>query len=60
MGGMLVKSWSSTQASGATSSGEAECNGTVREAAEVLGLKAVIDDLGWGAGWDWERCGTSR
>ena len=30
-----------------TSSGENECNALVRGAAEALGLKAVLDELGW-------------
>ena len=44
---MLVRSWSSTEATVATSSGEAEYNALVRGAAEALGLKAVLDELGW-------------
>ena len=44
-GRMLVKSWSSTQATVGTSKGEAEYNALVRGAAEALGLKAVLDEL---------------
>ena len=39
---MLVKSWSS-----ATLTSEAEYNALVRGAAELLALKAVLDELGW-------------
>ena len=47
MTAMLVKSWSSTQATVATSSGEAEHDALVRGAAEALGSKAMLDELGW-------------
>ena len=46
-GEMLVKSWSSSQAIVATSSGDAEYIALVRGAAEPSGLKAVLDELGW-------------
>jgi hypothetical protein len=42
-----VKSWSSTQATIATSSGEAEYYALVKSAAEALGLKSLAKDLGW-------------
>ena len=42
-----MKSWSSTQSTVATSSGEADYNALVRRAAEAWGLKAVLDELGW-------------
>ena len=51
-GGMLVvdgcclRSWSSTQATVATSSGEAEFDAPVKAAAEGSGLQAVACDLG--------------
>ena len=45
VGGMLVMSWTSNQATVATSSGEAEHNALVRGAAEALGLKAVLDKM---------------
>lgn len=47
VGGMVVKSWSSTQGSIATSSGESEFYALVRGAAEALGLQAALADLGW-------------
>jgi hypothetical protein len=51
-GGMLVidgcclRSWSSTQATVATSSGEAELYALVKASSEALGFKAVANDLG--------------
>ena len=45
--GMVVKSWSSTQGSVATSSGEAEYYSLARGSAEALGLAAALKDLGW-------------
>jgi len=44
-GGML-KSWSSTQATVALSSGEAEYYAVVKAAAEALGMIALLKDLG--------------
>ena len=41
-----VKSWSSTQASVALSSGEAEFNGVVRGAGLGLGYQSLLRDLG--------------
>ncbi len=45
--GVVVKSWSTTQSTVATSSGEAEYYAMVRGAAEGLGLAAVMSELGW-------------
>ena len=45
--GGVVKSWSGTQATIATSSGEAEYYALVKAAAEGLGVKAVMEDMGW-------------
>ena len=42
-----MKSWSSTQAIVATWSGEVEHKALAWRAAEALGLKAVLDELGW-------------
>ena len=42
-----MKWWSSSQDTVATSSGEAEQNALVRGAAEALGSKSVLDELGW-------------
>ena len=44
--GCLVKSWSTTQALIALSSGEAELYGVVRASAEGLGLQSLLKDLG--------------
>ena len=46
-GGGVVKTWSSTQATHALSSGEAEYYVAVRAAAEGLGMVALMRDLGW-------------
>ena len=42
-----MKSWSSTQASTAMSSGEAEYYAMVKGASEALGIQALAADLGW-------------
>jgi len=42
-----LKTWSSTQASIAQSSGEAEYYALVRAASEALGMQAIMRDLGW-------------
>lgn len=47
VGGGVVKSWTSTQARIATSSGEAEYYASTRAAAEGLGLQSLVADLGW-------------
>ena len=49
-GGGVVKTWSSTQATVALSSGEAEYYALVRAAAEGLGMRVLMADLGWEAG----------
>ena len=46
--GGLVKTWSSTQATVAQSSGEAEYYALVRAAAEGLGMKTIMKELGVG------------
>ena len=43
----MMKSWSSTQASTAMSSGEAEYYAMVKGASEALGIQALAADLGW-------------
>ena len=48
-GGGLLKTWSSTQASVAQSSGEAEYYALVRACSEALGMQSVMRDLGWDA-----------
>ena len=47
--GGVVKSWSSTQATVAQSSGEAEYYALVRAAAEGLGVQSIMRELGWDA-----------
>jgi len=45
--GGSLKTWSSTQASIAQSSGEAEYYALVRAASEALGMQSIMRDLGW-------------
>jgi len=45
--GGILKTWSSTQASIAQSSGEAEYYALVRAASEILGMQSIMHDLGW-------------
>ena len=45
--GGVVKTWSSTQATIATSSGEAEYYALAKAAAEGLGIQSLARDLGW-------------
>jgi hypothetical protein len=47
LNGAAVKTWSSTQATLATSSGEAEFYAAARAAAEGLGIKAIMEDMGY-------------
>ena len=47
--GTVVKSWSSTQATIAQSSGEAEYYSVARAAAEGLGIQALMADMGFDA-----------
>jgi hypothetical protein len=49
LGSHCIKHWSSTQASVALSSGEAEFAGVIRGAGQGLGYKALLKDLGVGA-----------
>ena len=42
----MLKSWSSTQATIAVSSGEAEHHAAVRAAAEGLGIQSLMSELG--------------
>ena len=42
-----MKSWSSTQVSVATSSGKAELYAMAGAGAEGLGMKSLLNDLGW-------------
>ena len=47
--GGILKTWSSTQASVAQSSGEAEYYALARAASEALGIQSIMRDLGWEA-----------
>jgi hypothetical protein len=47
IGGGMLRSWSSTQATVAMSSGEAEYYAMVKAASEALGIQALAADLGW-------------
>jgi hypothetical protein len=47
--GVAVKTWASTQSTLAQSSGEAEFNAAARAAAEGLGMKALMEDMGYEA-----------
>ena len=49
MDGGAVKTWSSTQATVAQSSGEAEYYAMVWAAAEGLGMRAIMGEMGWEA-----------
>ena len=46
MGGHVLKTWSKTQATIATSSGEAELCAAVKGTAELLGLRSLAKDFG--------------
>ena len=46
LGSHVVKTWSSTQATVASSSGEAEFCGLVKGASQLLGARALLRDLG--------------
>ena len=46
LGGALMRSWSSTQATVALSSAEAELQGMVKAAAEGIGMQSLLADLG--------------
>ena len=47
--GGVVKTWSSTQATVAQSSGEAEYYAMVRAAAEGIGMQSIMKEMGWDA-----------
>ena len=50
LGGVAVKHWSRSQRSRALSVGEAEYYALVTGSAEGLGLKSLMEDLGWDVG----------
>jgi hypothetical protein len=45
--GVVLKAWSSTQATVATSSGEAELHAVVKAASEGLGFQSIAHDIGF-------------
>ena len=47
VGGAVIKSWSNRQATVALSSGEAEFYSAGKAAAELIGVKSVMRDMGW-------------
>ena len=47
--GGVVKAWSSTQATVAQLSGEAEYYAMVRAAAEGIGMQSIMKEMGWDA-----------
>ena len=49
LGGGVLRTWSSTQSTIAQSSGEAEYCVMVRAGVEGLGMKALMQDVGWSA-----------
>jgi hypothetical protein len=50
VGGAVVKSWANRQATVALSSGEAEFYSAGKAAAELIGIKSLMMDMGWNAG----------
>ena len=48
VGGAVIKSWSNRQATVALSSGEAEFY-SAKAAAELIGIKSMMRDMGWDA-----------
>ena len=50
LGGMALKSWSSTQPTTALSVGEAEYTALVKAAIVAIGIRALASDLGWRLG----------
>ena len=47
VGGGLIKAWSNRQASVALSSAEAEFYAATKTTAEAIGIKSLMEDLGW-------------
>ena len=47
LGGAVLKSWSNRQATVALSSGEAEFHSASKAAAELIGVRSMMEDLGW-------------
>ena len=49
VGGAVIKSWSNRQGTVALSSGEAEFYSAGKAAAELIGIKSMMRDMGWDA-----------
>ena len=49
IGGAVIKSWANRQATVAVSSGEAEFYSAGKAAAELIGIKKMMHDMGWDA-----------
>ena len=49
VGGAVIKSWSNRQATVALSAGEAEFYSAGKAAAELIGIKSMMRDMGWDA-----------
>ena len=49
VGGAVIKSWSNRQATVALPSGEAEFHSSRKAAAELIGIKSMMRDMGWDA-----------
>jgi hypothetical protein len=47
LGGSVLKSWANRQATVALSSGEAEFYSAAKAAVELIGVKSMMNDLGW-------------
>ena len=50
IGQCLVKHWAKTQTTISLSSGEAELHGITQGAAQALGVKSLMADMGWDTG----------
>ena len=50
VGKCLIKQWSKTQSTISLSSGEAELHGIAQGAAQTIGMRSLMKDLGWQVG----------
>ena len=58
--GGVIKSWSNRQATVALSSGEAEFYSAGKAAAELIGIKSMMRDMGWDADIKLRRTGNGE